>query len=186
MMTSGCGFPDGRLSVPLLVLRPITPHVIHGIFGNCSWSARRGWRTATAPTTPEKDGNYFTGTLYGTASGALPSCRDISFSADAAFNSLLGDHLVRCDDAAGTAAGGLAHHTDAWTQMVKLQPVQGSRRKRLRRSSSRRQLLRHSLSPTHVISGQSWESARSSALAVKWRLVGRIGWAGVLTIPLTD
>jgi PiT family inorganic phosphate transporter len=193
MITSPvAGFLIGGLLMFLLLvlLHRFTPHVIHGIFGklqlvSAAWMAHSHGTNDAQKTMGIISLALFTGTTSGAFAGLPPIFRFL----EAPEFKIPSWVIVLCAAtmAAGTAAGGWRIIRTLGHKVVKLQPVHGFAAETtaaviIQAASS----YGIPLSTTHVISASIMGVGAVKRFGgVKWRLVGRIVWAWVLTLPLT-
>jgi PiT family inorganic phosphate transporter len=193
MITSPvAGFVIGALLMFLLLvlLHRFTPHIVHGIFGKLQLISAAWMAHSHGTNDAQKTMGIISLALFtGTASGAFAGLPPIFHFLETPEFKIPSWVIVLCAAtmAAGTAAGGWRIIRTLGHKMVKLQPVHGFAAETtaaviIQVASS------HGipLSTTHVISASIMGVGAVKRFGgVKWRLVGRIVWAWVLTIPLT-
>jgi PiT family inorganic phosphate transporter len=193
MITSPvAGFVIGALLMFLLLvlLHRFTPHIVHGIFGKLQLISAAWMAHSHGTNDAQKTMGIISLALFtGTTSGAFAGLPPIFHFLETPQFKIPSWVIVLCAAtmAAGTAAGGWRIIRTLGHKMVKLQPVHGFAAETtaaviIQVASS------HGipLSTTHVISASIMGVGAVKRFGgVKWRLVGRIVWAWVLTLPLT-
>jgi PiT family inorganic phosphate transporter len=174
----------------LVLLRKLTPHIVHSIFGklqlvSAAWMAHSHGTNDAQKTMGIIALALFTATSSG-AFADLPAAFGFLRTPEFTISRWV---IVICalTMAAGTAAGGWRIIRTLGHKMVKLQPVHGFAAETtaaviIQVASS------HGipLSTTHVISTSIMGvGAAKRFSAVKWGVVERIVWAWVLTLPAT-
>ena len=173
----------------LLLVRSLTPHVVHKTFGklqilSAAWMAHSHGTNDAQKTMGIITLALFTGTTAGSFKG-LPEW--LNFLQTPVFGIVAPWVKILCavTMAAGTAAGGWRIIRTLGHKMVKLQPVHGFA------AETSAALIIHAasnygipLSTTHVISTSIMGvGAVKRFSGVKWLVIERIVWAWIVTIP---
>ena len=175
----------------LLLVRSLTPHVVHKTFGklqilSAAWMAHSHGTNDAQKTMGIITLALFTGTTAGSFKG-LPEW--LNFLQTPVFGNVAPWVKILCavTMAAGTAAGGWRIIRTLGHKMVKLQPVHGFA------AETSAALIIHAasnygipLSTTHVISTSIMGvGAVKRFSGVKWLVIERIVWAWIFTLPAT-